>query len=162
MGERRAVVLSVALALAVVGCDRAAPIPPGAQVIDVTIRGQEVVLEPPTATAGDLYLVVDGPPNSSLSFVQSKTSAEASEGPLSDADLARLARGDTELMSIGGFQPGGCSPAQAAEDRGKMGPCGNVMKIVVVPGKYALLAGAPDLDPATGKALPVTVLDVVP
>jgi hypothetical protein len=154
--------LSVVLALAVVGCDRATAIPPGAQVINVTIAGPNVVLDPPTATAGDVYLVVDAPPNSSLSFVEAQAAPDAVPGPLSDADLARLARGDTALTSITGFDPGGCSADQAAADRGKMGPCGNVMKIVVVPGTYAFLSGAPEPDPATGKVLPITVLDVAP
>ena len=47
-------------------------------------------------------------------------------------------------------------------DRGKMGPCGNVMKVVLVPGTYAIVGGAPEPDPATGRMAPMAVLNVVP
>jgi hypothetical protein len=75
-------------------------------------------------------------------FAERKRTAEETPGPLSEDDLERLAHGDTEGTAITGFGPGGCDAAQNAEDRGRMGPCGNVMKVIVVGGKYAILGPA--------------------
>ncbi len=86
-----------------------------------------------------MYLVLDEPVNGSIRFVERQTAADGPPGPLSDDDLTRLAAGDTEGTAIGGLDAGGCSPEQDAEDRGHMGYCGNVMKVVVAPGKYAVL-----------------------
>jgi hypothetical protein len=59
---------------------------------------------------------------------------------MNDEDLDRLARGDREGISIGGFDDRGCSADQRAEDRGPMGYCGNVFREVRAAGKYAFLS----------------------
>ena len=157
--RRLGLVLAFAVGAAAAACGRATPIPPGAQVIVVRVDGPIVTLEPPVARAGDVYLAVEAPPGSSLSFVEGKPTADGPAGPLTESDLVRLVRGETEAMSVTGFEPGGCSESQDAMDYGMVGPCGNVMHVVVVPGKYALLVGAPDADP--GPTSPA-VLEVVP
>jgi hypothetical protein len=150
------------LAGQLVGCSRATPIPPGGQQVHVIVTEAEVHVEPAVVRAGDVYLVLDAPLAGSFAFVEQQHSAEATPGPLSDADLARLARGDTQGLHIGGLDAGGCSAEQDAEDRGQMGPCGNVMQVVLVEGRYAIVGGSPDADPTTGRLPPLAVLEVVP
>lgn len=168
------VILLALLTGVLVGCGRGqTPIPPGAQVVHVVATESEVRLDPTTVHAGDVYLVLDEPPNGSITFVERKRTAAETPGPLSDDDLERLAHGDTEGTSIGGLGAG-CDAAQQAEDRGQMGPCGNVMKVTVRAGKYAILGPGwamqetePSLDPTAdpGGFLPpasMAVLEVLP
>lgn len=163
MIRNSAVALVGLLAVVLVGCSRATPIPAGAQQVHVVITGSEVRLDPATVRAGEVYLVLDAPLEGSIVFVQRKRTAAESPGPLSDDDLARLAQGDTQGTEIGGMDAGGCSAAQNAEDRGQMGPCGNVMKVVLREGKYAIVGGAPEVDPTTGlPPPPMAVLEVLP
>ena len=82
-------------------------------------------------------------------------------GPLTDEDLDRLAHGDTQGTAIEGFDDLGCSPEQRAEDRGQMGPCGNVFKVVLTPGKYAFYTGSIEGEPGDD-ARSMAVLEVVP
>ena len=79
---------------------------------------------------------------------------------MSDDDLARLAYGgDTQGFTMGGFNYPECSAAQRAEGRGHMGPpCGNVVKMVLVDGKYAFLIGTIEEGPPRSMA----VLEVLP
>jgi len=162
MTPRSRVGLVSLLVVALLGCSRATPIPEGAQVIHVVITSSEVRLEPPTVRAGDAYLALDAPVGGSFAFVERKAAADATPGPLPDDDLARLARGDTQGTSIGGLDAGGCSREQNAEDRGLMGPCGNVMQVALVAGTYAIVGGSPEGDPAVGRLPPVAVLEVLP
>jgi hypothetical protein len=150
------------LAGVIAGCSRATPIPPGAQQVHVTVTESEVRLDPTTVHAGDIYLVLDAPPDGGFAFVARQRAADATPGPLTDDDLARLARGDTEGTFIDGMNAGGCSAAQNAEDRGQMGPCGNVMKVELIEGKYAIVGDALEGDPATGRTPLVAVLEVLP
>jgi hypothetical protein len=123
-----------------VGCGRPrTAIPAGAQVVHVTITGSDVRLQPASVHAGDVYLVLDEPPTGSITFVQRQRAADASPGPLDDDDLERLAHGNTEGTASGGLDAGGCDAEQNAADRGLMGPCGNVMKLVLGAGMYAIL-----------------------
>jgi hypothetical protein len=154
-------ILVVAGLLALAGCARSTPIPAGGQEVHVAVTDTEVRLVPSTVRAGDVYLVLDAPPAGSFAFVERARAGET-PGPLTDADLARLARGDTEGTSIGGLDAGGCAPDQRAEDRGRMGPCGNVMQVSLAPGKYALVGGSPEGDPTTGARPPIGVLTVMP
>lgn len=162
MTPRSSISLASLLLVALLGCSRATPIPEGAQVVHVVITTSEVRLDPPTVRAGEVYLVLDAPVSGSFAFVERKAAADATPGPLSDDDLARLARGDTQGTSVGGLDAGGCSEEQNAEDRGRMGPCGNVMKVSLVDGKYAIVGGSPEGDPATGRVPPSAVLQVLP
>jgi hypothetical protein len=111
---------------------------------------------PDTVRAGDVYLVLDAPLVGSFVFVERKRTAAENPGPLSDDDLARLARGSTEGTSISGVDSGGCPEA-----RGKMGHCGNVMKYVLFEGKYAILGDMPDAHPPEDQP-PMRVLVVLP
>jgi hypothetical protein len=154
---RPAVALVALAAVALAGCGPGhEPIPPGAQQVHVVITESEVGLDPPTARAGDVYLVLDAPPQGSFVFVQRKRTAAETPGPMSDDDLARLAEGDTQWTAIEGISAGGCSAEQDAEARGQMGYCGNVFKMTLTEGKYAVLSDAPEVQP------PMAVLEVVP
>jgi hypothetical protein len=118
-------------------------IPPGAQVVRVVVTDSEVTLQPAFVRPGDVYLQIEAPPGSSLSFVARKDSPEATPGPLSVADLERLRTGDTFHTSTESTESG-------------------VMKLTLSPGAYALVGGSPDPDPATGRVPPMAVLTVVP
>ena len=135
--------LPVALAASlVVGCGRGqVPIPPGAQVVHVVATESAVRLAPATVHAGDIYLVLDEPVGGSFALAQRQRTADGSPGPFDDDDLERLATGDTEYTAIEGFG-NGCDPEQRAQDRGQMGYCGNVWKVVLGEGKYAILGPA--------------------
>ena len=158
-GPRLAAVLGLVCVLA--GCGPGqTPVPPGAQLVHVSVVGSEVRLDPATVSAGDTFVVLDTP-GSSVGFAQAKRTAAEALGPLTDADLDRLARGDTQGTAIGGFEDVGCSPDQRAEARGQMGPCGNVFQIVLTPGKYAFFTGSPEGEPGAD-ARSITVLEVIP
>ena len=157
--------LAVTLALigsAMIGCSRATSIPAGAQVVHVAVSGSTVRLDPATVRVGDVYLELDEPERGSIVLVERQATAGASPGPLEGDDLARLARGDAEGFSMTGLDAGGCSAEQDAEDRGKLGPCGNVLNVVLAVGSYAILGGSPEEDPTTGRLPPLAVLEVVP
>ena len=163
------------LSVTIVACDdHAEPVPPGAQVVHVVATESGVLLEPAAVRAGTVYLVLDEPLVGSFAFVERKRTAEETPGPLNDDDLERLAHGDTEGTSIGGLDAGGCGREQDAAERGLMGHCGNVMKVVVAAGKYAVLgpawverASEASIDPTappTGFVSPssMAVLEVTP
>ena len=146
------------LAIATAGCWRGqATIPPGGQQIHVSVTEANVRLDPATVPAGDVYVVLDTP-GSSVGFASRQDRAEATPGPLSDDDLARLALGDTQWTAITGFDNVGCSADQRAEDWGLMGYCGNVFKETLTPGKYAFFIGDPEGDGPQS----IAVLEVVP
>ena len=135
------VVLLGLLAGTAAGCGRGqATIPPGGQQVHVVVTAADVRLEPDTVRAGDIYLVLDTP-GTSVGFALRQAGAAETPGPMSDEDIDRLARGDTEGMAISGFDDSGCSADQRAEDRGRMGPCGNVFHEELTPGKYAFFVG---------------------
>jgi hypothetical protein len=160
--RRFAIVSLLVLLMIILGCGPSqAPIPPGAQQVHVVVTGAEVRLMPATVRAGDVYVVLDTP-GSSVGFVQRRRSATDTPGPLTDDDLARVARGDTEGTAIGGFDDSGCSAEQRAEGRGKMGPCGNVFKMVLTPGRYAFFTGNLEGRSAGGYSGSIAVLEVAP
>ena len=162
MRVQRTTAWLVLAVLLVVGCSRGqAAVPAGAQLVAVRATESAVHLEPATVRAGDVYVVLETP-GSSVGFVQRKSTAAEQPGPLTDEDLARLAHGDTEGTQIGGFDDNGCSPEQRAEDRGRTGPCGNVFKLVLGPGKYAFFAGDLDGAPPGDYSGSIAVLEVLP
>jgi hypothetical protein len=148
--------------LLVGACSRSTAIPPGAQQVHVAITDAEVRLEPASVHAGDVYLVIDEPPEGSLTFVWHSASASATIAPLSDADIDRLERGDVQFTGASGLSAGGCDPSQRREDRGRMGPCGNVMKVVLPAGKYAVVGGSPEDRSPDGSGPPIGILEVGP
>jgi hypothetical protein len=152
----------LALLAVAAGCGRGqSTIPPGAQQVHVVVTDADVRLEPTTVSPGEVYLVLDAPGEGSIAFVEAWQPGAGGTAPLTDDHLARLARGDTAGTSIGGLDVGGCSPEQNAEDRGRLGPCGNVMMVVVSAGRYAIVGGDPE-DAATGPPPPMAVLVVEP
>jgi hypothetical protein len=161
---RRFAMVSLPMLLAgiLAGCGLGqAPIPPGAQQVHVVVTGAEVRLTPATVRAGDVYVVLDTP-GSSVGFGQRQRSATETPGPLTDDDLDRLSRGDTQGTAIGAFDDSGCSPEQRAEGRGLMGPCGNVFKVVLTPGRYAFFTGNLEDRAAGGYPGSIAVLEVAP
>ena len=80
--------------------------PPGAQVVHVRGTATEVLVEPGTVRAGDVYLILDGPFDGSMQIVERKRSAAEAPGPLSDDDQGRLAQGDTEWTATTGMDTG--------------------------------------------------------
>ena len=146
------------------GSDRSREaIPPGAQQVHIVVADAEVRLEPTKVRAGAVYLVLEAPPTGSIVPLQRKRAPAEAPGPLSDEDLARLAEGDTEGTQMDGIDAGGCSAEQDAEDRGLMGPCGNVFNVTLVVGKYAIFGATPEVDPASGEsAPPIAIFEVVP
>jgi hypothetical protein len=128
-----------------VGCAHVgATIPAGAQVVHLVATQSEVRLSPTSIHAGDVYIELDEPlDGGAFVFVERKSTAEETPGPLTDADLQRLGHGDTEGTASSGYGPS-CSGPQGAE-RGHLvepGVCGNVWKFVLVAGKYAILGPA--------------------
>ena len=155
-------ILVLGLLGGVVGCSGGlTPIPSGAQQVHIADTESSLHLEPATVRAGSVYVVLDGP-RQSVVFVAQKRTAEATPGPMSDADLDRLRHGDTEGTSIEGISVA-CSAEQRAAARGQLGYCGNVYKLVLAPGKYAFLLDPPDGGPAgvmSGGTM--EILDVTP
>lgn len=123
----------VLMAMVTIGCDVHTPmtVPAGAQQVHVMVTESEVRLSPTTVRAGDVYLVLDGP-GQGLSFVT------LGGGPFDDAAIARLEEGDLQDTAVEGFQVS-CAPDGWSEERGWEG-CGNVFRVSVSDGQYAILA----------------------
>jgi hypothetical protein len=151
VGHRR-IGLVALLVVVLAGCGMTQkPIPPDAQVLHLVITPAEIRLEPATARAGYVYVVLDTP-NTGYTFVSTGLEADG-EIPLTDDDLARLSRGDQQGMSFAFWGGEQCSPEQITEGRGKMGPpCGNVAEMNLTPGRYAFLIEA-DTGPPTAMAV---------
>lgn len=150
--SRGAIAVLIVLAAIAGGCEGHTSIPNGAQQIHVTVVGGAVRLSPATARAGDIYLVM-GTPGTDVVLVQKKTTADGPLEPLTDADLDRIAHGDTQFTAItGGFANGE--------------PHGYVTKIVLTPGRYALLIDSPEvLAPQLGGVIPadsIAILEIQP
>lgn len=130
------------------GCDDHSPIsvPSGAHEIHATVNADTLRLAPTSVRAGDVYLVLDIP-DTDVIFVGSMAAANARPGPLSDADLDRVAHGDTfHTSQISGW--------------------GKVGRFVLTPGKYAFVTDAPEtLAARSGGVIPpesMAVLTVLP
>ena len=155
-------VVGLAGLLALAGCDQTTAVPSGAQVVHVVASDGSVSLDPPMAHAGDLYLVLDEPPDGPLTFVAKADTASATPGPLTDADVHQVQSGNAFHTVVVAFGAGGCAPDQDAAARGKVGPCGNAFKVTVAPGSYLIGTGSPERDPASGRVPPLAVLTVTP
>ena len=146
-----------------VGCGPSTRVPADAQQVHVSTSEADVHLEPSTARAGDVYLVLDDA-TESIVLVQRKPTAEATPGPLTDADLARLAQGDAQGTAMEGFETTGCDASQREADRGLLrvpGGCGNVFRLTLdTPGTYAILVEDPANRPPG--STPMAVLEILP
>jgi hypothetical protein len=178
MRHRKVVVAIVTVLVAMLaGCGQGqATVPSGAQLVHLVATQSEVRLSPATVHAGDIFIqldeLLDG---GSFTFVVGAASATATPGPMSDNDLERLAHGDTQGTGQSSYGPS-CSGPQGA-DVGHLsapGVCGDVWKIALVPGKYAILGPGwlpaqtqasvdPTADPSGFKApSTMAVLEVLP
>jgi hypothetical protein len=137
------VVLMGLVAGALVGCDNATSIPQGAQQVHVVATTTDVHVDPTNVRAGDVYLVLSVP-DSGVDFIQTASGGSASPGPLSEADVARLATGDEQGFSFEALS---------------VSCCGNVYKKTLVAGKYAITLRA--TNPGS-PPLSTAILDVVP
>jgi hypothetical protein len=173
MDARRAALFGLVTGI-LIGCGPGqAAIPAGAEVVHLVATESEVRLDPATVHAGDVYLVLDEPLDGSFAFVARMRTAAGPPGPMSDDDLERLAHGDTQGTASESFSVG-CDAAQQAESRGRLGYCGNVWKVALVAGKYAILGPGwteqeteasvdPTADPAGFRPPPtMAVLEVLP
>ena len=152
--------LAVLLVVGLVGCGHSTTVPDGGQQVHVVTAGSEVRLEPASVRAGDIYLVLDEP-TTNISLVQRRHTAEATPGPMTNDDLTRIAQGDEGGTSIEGFENSQCEETRRAADRGQLmvpGGCGNVFKVTVPAGRYAILLGGPPM----GVPPPIAVLEVLP
>ena len=104
----RATLLATLLALA--ACTGNAPIPSGAQQVQVTVTDSGVVLQPESVAAGDVYLVLD---DGSISFVERKAGAYGTSEPLSEEQIAQI--GDRQPPGHVGLRPGGEQLRRGAE-----------------------------------------------
>ena len=147
----RATLLATLLALA--ACTGNAPIPSGAQQVQVTVTDSGVVLQPESVPAGDVYLVLD---DGSISFVERKAGAYGTSEPLSEEQIAQIGDGNLQDTSVSGLEANNCDAEQNAAARGMTGPCGNVMLVRVQPGSYLIVAGAPEEGGAPSAVLTVT------
>ena len=129
------------LLLGLSACTGNAPIPSGAQQVQITITDSGVELQPESVPAGDVYLVLD---DGAINFVERKAGAYGANEPLDEAQIARIRDGDVQDTSISGLEAINCDPEQRAAARGMTGPCGNVMLVQVRPGSYLLVAGPPE------------------
>jgi hypothetical protein len=139
--------------LALAACTGNAPIPSGAQHVQVSVTDSAVELQPDSVAAGDVYLVLD---HGSISFVERKAGAYGTSEPLTDEQIAQVGDGNLQDTSISGLEANNCDPEQNAAARGMTGPCGNVMLVTVQPGRYLILAGAPEQGGAPSAVLTVT------
>ena len=127
--------------LALAACAGNAPIPSGAQQVHITVTESGVELQPNSVPAGDVYLVLD---DGAISFIERKAGAYATTEPLTDEQIAQIGDGNLQDTSASGLEANNCDPQQNASARGMTGPCGNVMKVTLQPGKYLIVAGAPE------------------
>lgn len=141
------VVLPLLVAGMLAGCGHdPITVPRGAQEVHVVVNGDMVDLQPSTVRAGDVYLVIDNP-GTSVTLVERKATPDESPGPLSDAELDRVAHGDTFHTAISGFENG---------------RFGNVGKLVVAPGSYVFVTGDPTvLAEKSGGVIPPGSLGVL-
>ena len=113
----RATLLATLLALA--ACTGNAPIPSGAQQVQVTVTDSGVVLQPESVPAGDVYLVLD---DGSISFVERKAGAYGTSEPLSEEQIAQIGDGNLQDTSVSGLEANNCDSEQNAAARGMTGP----------------------------------------
>ena len=143
----RAVVLPLLAAGMLAGCGHGSiTIPPGAQQVRVVVDGDTVGLQPATARAGEVYLVLDNP-GANVIFIGRMTAPDETPGPLSDDQLDRIVHGDMFRTS------------------GESG-FGTVTKLALAPGKYLFVTDDPiELAGSSGGVIPqgsMAVLHVLP
>jgi hypothetical protein len=127
-------------------------VPADGQVVRISATATELRLDPSSVRAGDVYLELD-PAEHGVSFISELPPDFQTGGrdllPLSDEDIA-------SIRQIG-------SAEGTAENAFSIGGCGNVFKVTVFPGNYALVI---DRNVGAGPPAPalllVAVLQVLP
>lgn len=142
-----------AMLLGLAACTGNAPIPSGAQQVQITVTDSDVELQPNSVPAGDVYLVLD---SGAINFIERKAGAYATSEPLSDEQIAQIGDGNLQDTSASGLEANSCDDEQNAAARGMTGPCGNVMLVKVQSGSYLIVAGAPEEAGAPSAVLTVT------
>ena len=137
-------------------------IPPGAQVVHVTVTESAVSLAPAIVRPGPVYLILEASSTGSVMLIGGAGPNAPANAPLAAGAIERLGRGDVEGTSMTGLDAGGCGPAQDQAGRGRLGPCGNVGRFELVEGTYALTGEAPESRPSSAGALPIGILTVTP
>lgn len=135
--------LLIALAFAAIACEGSTSVPSGATQVRVVGTGTDVRLDPASVPAGDVYLVL-AVPDAGVDLVETQAAAGASPGPLGDADLARLGRGDLQGFSIETLSASCCGP---------------VVRKTLGPGRYAFVPAGTTAGQAPTS---IAVLEVVP
>jgi hypothetical protein len=95
-------------------------VPSGAQRVEVELSSTAVEVNPSTVQAGDVYVVL----------LTARSSITITEEELVDTDIPT--HRDFDLF--------GCTDAQRAEDRGLQGYCGNVFKVNLSAGTWAVIS----------------------
>ncbi len=129
-------------------------IPEGAQVVHVTVSDDEVTLEPATASAGDVYLVNEGPA-STYSLVSSVPTAGAEPRGFTQADVDRIAAGDFQGTGMEGIDVT-CDRAWSEAEHWR--DCGENWRATLTEGLYIVMAGGE----MPGEEPVMAVLEVTP
>ena len=87
--------------LVLAACTGNAPIPSGAQQVQITVTDSGIELQPDNVAAGDVYLALD---DGSISFVERKAGAYATSEPLSDEQIAQIGDGNLQDTSVSGLE----------------------------------------------------------
>lgn len=142
-----AVAASIAVIATLLGCailSGGGDPPAGAQIVRVMLNGDQVSLDPSTAHAGEIWLEL---PEEGVTLV---THGFERLQPLSDEEIARLGRQDTQGMTENGFSPHGS----------RFG------KFDLKAGKYAFVVfdypASPDVDPVGRPPHSIAILEVLP
>jgi hypothetical protein len=106
-------------------------VPAGAQQVEVEVTATEVRLMPASVRAGDIYLVLVTP-RSSINITQDELV-------------------ETDVPSEFSFDLTGCTDAQRSADRGQIGYCGNVFKVNLSAGKWAVISTSGDAGKGFGR-----------
>jgi hypothetical protein len=143
----------VSLLVGLAACTGNAPIPSGAQQVRISVTGSDVELQPDSVPAGDVYLVLD---DGAVTFIERKAGPDATAGPLTEGQIAQVQDGNLQDTSSSGLEATNCDADQREAARNMTGPCGNVMLVQVRPGRYLIMAGAPEESGAPAAVLTVT------
>ena len=113
-------------------------IPPGAEVVHVSLTDDSVRLAPATVRAGDVYFVIDGP-GTGFSLVRRLVAPDADPTGMTREEIDQVARGDYQSTMLEGFAVS-CAPDAWTPERQWQGCRANSM-VTLTEGLYAILGG---------------------
>ncbi len=140
-----AVAASIAVIATLLGCAilSGGDPPAGAQIVRVMLNGDQVSLDPTTARVGEIWLEL---PEQGVTIV---THGFERYQPLSDEEIARLGRQDTQGMTLNGISVHGS----------------RFLRFDLKAGKYAFVVfdeTPPDVDPVGRPPHSIAILEVLP